>query len=372
MSAPSFDVAIVGGGLVGASLAFGLRSIGAKLLVLDDGGTASPSRANFGLVWVQGKGERFAPYAHWTVESARAWPKLADELRRETGIDAALVQNGGVHACLSSLELDARARYFDRLFGQPGAARYEVALLDRDALSHRLPGLGAEVAGGSFCPLDGHCNPLRLLRGLHAAMAKAGVVHRQGDRVIAVEPLATRFRIVTASGSIDAERVVLAAGLGNARLARGIGVEVPVRPNKGQVLVLERVQPLLPLALDTIRQTDEGTILVGDSQEERGDDATSLPVLGAMARRAIATFPALARLNVLRGWAALRVMTPDGAPIYHASDAHPGAFVVNAHSGVTLAAAHAYRLAPAIAEGTLPGPLAPYRATRFDDVRAVA
>jgi glycine/D-amino acid oxidase-like deaminating enzyme len=91
-----------------------------------------------------------------------------------------------------------------------------------------------------------------------------------------------------------------------------------------------------------------------------------------MSRRAIATFPALAQVRAVRACAALRVMSPDGAPIYQPSSAHPGAFVVNAHSGVTLAAAHAYLLAPALAEGVLPASLAPYRTARFDDVRTAA
>jgi glycine/D-amino acid oxidase-like deaminating enzyme len=72
-----------------------------------------------------------------------------------------------------------------------------------------------------------------------------------------------------------------------------------------------------------------------------------------MASRAMRMFPVLGRLNVVRTWAGVRVMTADGFPIYDQSEACPGAFVACCHSGVTLAATHALTLAPMIAAGRL-------------------
>ncbi|MEP7327981.1 MAG: FAD-binding oxidoreductase, partial [Betaproteobacteria bacterium] len=163
-----------------------------------------------------------------------------------------------------------------------------------------------------------------------------------------------------------------AAGLGNARLAPMVGLNAPVVPNKGHILVLERVQPFLSIPLETIRQTDEGTVMIGDAQQDRGLDATLDPaILTAMAQRAIRVFPQLRDVRVNRTWAALRVMSPDGYPIYAQSVTHPGAFLVTCHSGVTLAAAHAFDLAPAIALGQLPSTMHPFAIQRFD-VRAAA
>ena len=85
-----------------------------------------------------------------------------------------------------------------------------------------------------------------------------------------------------------------------------------------------------------------------------------------MAARAVRAFPALKSAHVNRAWAALRVMSPDGFPIYEQSPTHPGAFVANCHSGVTLAAVHAQVLAPAIAAGSLPPSLTPFSSRRFD------
>ena len=367
MSARSFEVAVVGGGLVGAALAFGLRGLGARLALLDEGDVAHrAARGNFGLIWVQGKGLGLPPYAAWTQRSAREWPRLAALLREETGIDVALRQPGGLHACLSPEELAARAQRMSQWAAQAGnEARVDV--LDRAAVAARLPGVGPDVAGGTFCALDGECNPLRLLRALHAGVACAGGAVLARHAVTRVEPAPGRFVLHTAHGAVECARVVLAAGLGTAKLAPMVGLDVPVAPNKGQVLVLERVRPFLPLPLETLRQTDDGAVLVGDAQQERGFDETLDPaVLAAMAARAVRVFPFLHDVRVVRAWAALRVLTPDGFPVYARSAAHPGAYAAACHSAVTLAAVHALALAPALAAGAWPAELQPFSPERFD------
>jgi glycine/D-amino acid oxidase-like deaminating enzyme len=117
-----------------------------------------------------------------------------------------------------------------------------------------------------------------------------------------------------------------------------------------------------------VRQTDEGTIQIGDSMEDCGyNDTTRTDVLAGIAARAIVCFPQLANLNIVRSWAALRVMSPDGFPIYQESKACPGAFVATCHSGVTLAAAHVLRVAPWIAGLSTPEDLHVFSGDRFLD-----
>jgi len=369
----SLDVAIVGGGLVGASIAFGLRERGLKIAMFDGGDRSHrASRGNFGLIWVQGKGAGLPAYGNWTQASAHLWPKLASDLAQATGVDVALSQPGGVHLCLSRRELDARAATMQALLAQPGFERYRIDILDRDALARRLPGIGPDVVGGSWSDLDGHCNPLRLVDALHVACARAGIAYRPGSDVRAVTPYRGAFALDTAGGIVRAARVVLAAGLGNARLAPMVGLSAPVAPNQGQIIALERVRPFLSVPVETVRQTDDGTVLVGDAQRDVGfDESLATDVLATMAARAVRMFPALAGVRVTRAWAALRVMSADGFPIYAASRSSPGAYVVTCHSGVTLAAVHAYRLADAIAADDWPADLDVYAPERFD-ARAAA
>jgi glycine/D-amino acid oxidase-like deaminating enzyme len=116
-----------------------------------------------------------------------------------------------------------------------------------------------------------------------------------------------------------------------------------------------------------VRQTDEGVVQIGDSHEDVGlDDGTSLATLSGLARRAVRCFPVLAQVNVVRTWGALRVLTPDGFPIYQASSDCPGAFVVTCHSGVTLASMHAGPLVTWIRGGAEPTHIRTFKSERFD------
>jgi len=363
----SYDVAVVGGGLVGTSLALGLARLGQRVAVLDEGdATRRASHANFALVWVQSKGLGLPPYSAWTIRSSDAWPEFARSLREETGLDVAFERPGGFHLALSERELEARADLLERLHGQPGMVAFPTEVLDRSRLEGTLEGLGPDVAGGSYCPLDGHCNSLRLHRALYIALARHGARYLPNHRVARLTHAAGEFTLATAAGAIRAGKVVIAAGNASAALAPMVGLDAPMRPNRGQIIVTERTRPFLRYPVVTIRQTDEGSVLIGDSQLEDSDpEALSINVSAFMAQRALRTFPRLAPPNVVRMWSGIRVMTRDGFPIYDQSATHPGAFLVTCHSGVTLTAVHATALAPMIAAGALAGSLAPFSAARF-------
>lgn len=363
-----FDVAVIGGGLVGAALAWGIAREHQRVVVLDEGDVAHrASRANFALIWVQSKGLGMPDYAAWTKRSSDAWQGLAQELKQATGIDVAFSRPGGFTLSLSEAELEARSLFLQRLHNQPNMVRYPYEILDRDALLKRLPRIGPEVVGASYCPLDGQCNSLRLLYAFHVGMRQLGAEYRASHVVHAIDYHNGVFYLRNSSTAVRAEKVVLAAGIGNARLAPMVGLKAPVRPQRGQVVVTERVEKFLDHPLVTIRQTDEGTVMLGDSQEEAGlDDNVGLGVASAIAGRAVRMFPLLKSLNVVRTWAGLRVMTQDGFPIYDESSSRPGAFLATCHSGVTLAAAHALVIAPMIAAGSLSADLDVFSARRFD------
>ena len=362
-----YDVAIVGGGLVGAAVAWGLARLGQKVAVLDEGDDAKrASRGNFALVWVQSKGLGMPEYAAWTVRSSAAWPALAEALQRETGIDVALQQPGGFHLALSEAELEARRQTLKRLHNQPRMIGYETSILGAAEVRRMLPEIGPDVVGGSYCPLDGHVNSQKLLRALHAGLASYGGDYLPGRRVNGIAARDGAFRLSTPGGELAAGKVVLAAGNANMNLAPMVGLSAPMVPERGQIIVTERVQPFLRHPIVTIRQTDEGTVMIGDSREEATDPGGMTGAINAtMAARAVRMLPLLARLNVVRTWSAIRVMTADGFPIYEQSRTAPGAFVVTCHSGVTLAANHALDIAPMIARGAIDPKLAAFSTGRF-------
>jgi glycine/D-amino acid oxidase-like deaminating enzyme len=359
------DVIVIGGGLVGTAVAYGLARTGADTVVLDQGDDAfRASRGNFGLVWVQGKGHDLPDYLRWTRSSATRWPAFAQALMEDSGVDVQLKQPGGFHMCFSDEELLERQSRLQTL--QDALGDYPFQMLDAAELKARLPLIGPSVIGASYTPQDGHVNPLKLLRALHTSAQAKGARFFGGVQVDRIDCAPGEFRVSAGNRRFIAPRIVLAAGLGNPGLAKQVGLHAPVAPNRGQVLVSERVRPFLEYPTINVRQTDEGTVQLGDSMEEVGfDDGTSTEVLAAIAKRGVSTFPLLRDVRLIRAWGALRVMSPDGFPIYQQSTAHPGAFVVTCHSGVTLAAAHALRIAPWVMGGAQPDELGVFAGERF-------
>ena len=365
MQARHFDLAVIGGGLVGGAIACGAARLGADVALLDEGDVAHrAARGNFGLVWVQGKGAGMPPYAHWTQLSARLWPELAAALADATGTEPQLEQPGGFLFCLSEAEFARREALVRRTHNESGDIG--TRMIGRDELRALVPGLGDAVVGASFCPADGHANPLLLLRALQDGFARAGGAYLPGHAVDRIVPLPSGFALECGARRVLCGRVVIAAGLGAARLAPMVGLDMPVRPLRGQIMVTERVRPFLHYATHIARQTREGTVMLGDSQEDVGfDTASTVPVMRQIAERNLRIFPALRDASLVRSWAALRVMSPDGFPIYEQSARHPGAWAATCHSGVTLAGAHALALAPAILAGVLPDALRPFSSARF-------
>ncbi|MBL0141655.1 MAG: FAD-dependent oxidoreductase [Betaproteobacteria bacterium] len=371
-AAGGYDAVVVGGGIVGSSIAFGLAERGLRVAVLDEGDRAlRAARTNFGLIWVQSKGDGLPAYMRWTRRSADQWPAFAQRLEAMSGVRTEYRKDGGLVYCLGEADFEARRLKVAQLRAQ--ADIYGTEMLERLALERVLPGvrLGESVSGASFCPHDGHCNPLQLLRALHAALKLAGVHYRADAPARSIVHRGSRFLVHTPQGIVEAGKVVLAAGHGIPALAGQIGLPAPIRAERGQILVTERFRPFLRLPGSGIRQTDDGTLLIGSSKEKTGlDDRTTVAVGGRMAARAIRILPELASARLNRTWGGIRILTPDNHPVYAESERCPGAFVAICHSGVTLAAAHATDFANAIADGQLGDFLNAFHPRRFDVPKA--
>lgn len=200
----------------------------------------------------------------------------------------------------------------------------------------------------------------------HRAVQREGG-HILRGKALRVSAQGPGFSIDSEAGSVTSGRVVLAAGLGSAALGAPLGLRAQLRPQRGQIVVTERTPRFMDPVCHNVRQTEDGTVMMGDSKEEVGFDTGTTPdVTRAILNRAVRCFPHLAQLRLVRTWGALRVMSPDGLPIYDTSAQHPGASLVTCHSGVTLAAAHSGEVAAAILEDRLTETYPAFSPSRFE------
>ncbi len=361
------DICVLGGGIVGLAIALGLLRNGHQVTLLDEGDIAlRASRGNFGLVWVQGKGDTLPEYAAISRQSAKLWGTLAERLQASTGIDIQLQQRGGLYVCLHEDELKKRQTMLMTM-QKAASGDYPFKTLDLAEVREFFPQIGPEVAGATWCPEDGHLNPLLYLRAMTEAFSQQGGILVTGNRVDKIIPQSIGFKVETKIHTVHCDKVVLTAGLGNRDLAPMVGLSAPVVPNRGQVLISERLDPFIHYPTGHVRQTAEGTVQIGDSKEDVGfDSGTTLDVMAKIAARARKMFPILDKARLVRAWGALRVMTPDGYPIYEQSTQYPGAYLVTCHSGVTLGALHEGPLADWISSGQTQLPLEVFHAKRFE------
>jgi glycine/D-amino acid oxidase-like deaminating enzyme len=364
------DVVIVGGGNIGSALAYGLAGMDLSVALLDQGDTAFRAAfGNFGLVWFQGKGLDMPRYAEWSLEATERWPAFAQRLEHDSAVRIDYHKPGGLMVCRSETDFEDRLQKLKMLASQSKSGRYDCEMIDRSALEKLMPRmkLGPAICGASFSPHDGHVNTLFLIRALHAAFRNYGGAYFPGQAVETIQHDGKRFRIQTRDILFDAAKVVLAAGVGIPALASQLGIEIPVRPQRGQIIVTERLRPVLPLPISGIRQTAEGSFMFGVTNEEVGlDTSVTFDGLKRIASKAIQVFPDLAGVRMQRCWAALRPLAPDQFPIYHHSRRCPGAYVLTSHSGVTLAPLYADTMARWIVDAIEPRGFESFSLRRFD------
>ena len=150
---------IIGGGIVGLSVAYGLLKHGHKIIVLDGADDDfRASRGNFGLVWIQGKGVDCVEYSQWSRRSARLWASFARELQYLTGFDLKLSQTGGMEYFTDASQLEDHIAKLSAL-RKASDGNYPFEVLDNAALKKQIPEIGPKVLGATYCTEDGHVNP---------------------------------------------------------------------------------------------------------------------------------------------------------------------------------------------------------------------
>ena len=377
------DVVVVGGGIVGAACAYYLCAAGLDVHLVERGFPASgTSRACDSLILLWDK----TPGAELTLGQASAtlWAELAETL----GFEFEYVRQGSILLAEGGEGMKAAQTTVETM--QAAGVRAEA--LDQPGLRSLEPHLAPDLAGGAFFPDDTQVDARRAtLALLSAAQEKGLILHTQAEVVAIRRKGDGRGRIsgvVTRRGEIVTETVVCAAGVWSNQVARLVGLDLPVRPRKGHILVTAKVPDLIrhPLLeggyVSTVQSAAEdlqvawvaemtasGTMLLGSSRQFVGfDRSVSLTVVQAIATRALRFLPALASVPVIRSYAGLRPWSPDHLPLIGPVEAVPGFYLATGHegAGICLAPITGRLIADWIAGAALPAVAAEVRPDRFD------
>jgi glycine/D-amino acid oxidase-like deaminating enzyme len=375
------DAVVIGAGIVGAACAHYLATAGLRVLVVDRGQIAGGTTgAGEGNILVSDK--QPGPELDLALLSNRLWRELGHVLgaRCELETKGALVVGAAAEA------LDALTALAERQRATGVDARFVPA----DELHTAEPHLAGGLAGGFLYPQDMQVQPmLAAALLLQHGRASGRVQVASGCLVHAIGRNAQgKVTVVrTKRGDISTGIVVNAAGTWAGEVSRLAGTEVPILPRRGFILVTEPLPMMIrhkvytaeyvanvassSEALETstvVEGTRAGTILIGASRERVGfDRTTDWSVVARLAAGAIAVFPFLAGVRLLRTYSGFRPYCPDHLPVIGPDARVPGLFQACGHegAGIGLSAATGFLISQAAAGEATSIPLEPFSPARF-------
>ncbi|GJE54137.1 MULTISPECIES: glycine oxidase ThiO [Methylobacterium] len=366
------DVVVVGGGLIGLSIAWRLAGTGRSVTVIErDTVGAGASLAATGMLAPAAEHEPgsdlLLPLA---LDSLRRWPAFRDALQQASGVGIDYREEGTLVLAIGRDEVE-RLRFRHDLQRRSGVA---AEWLSGPQVRTREPLLRPNVTAGIFCPRDAQVDPRLVMQALVRACDAAGVGIVEG---LAVDHVAYRGErtsgIVTSQGSIAADTVILATGAwsGQGGLLPN-GLILPVRPIKGQSLALKTTKRTGTLAhmvwTEQIHMAPkgDGSLIVGATVEDCGfRDGVTAGGLFALLEGARQVLPGVEEMEVEAVWSGFRPTSDDDAPIV---DALPNGLVIatgHHRNGYLLAPATADAVVDLVETGTLPDVCRGFGLARF-------
>jgi sarcosine oxidase subunit beta len=331
------EIAIVGAGVIGCSVAFQLGRMGQRGVRLLERervpGAGSTSKANGGI--------RAQFTTEVNVAMSLASMEILDGLEGEIGEPSVYRKAGYLFVTGNPVKLEAM-RTSAAWQRERGVA---VEVLDEAAVRARAPWLAGRIAGGTFGARDGFIDPGGLCNFFLREATRSGVEIRYGAEVTAIERTAGRFRLQTGAGEITARAVVNAAGPWAQQVAKLLGVDLPVVPIRRHLLMsgpCPALPPLIPMTIDAdtgvlVRREGERILIAYSNPDEPPgfnlafDRDFGERIAGPLEER----FPAVsdAGIDLRRSWSGLYEVTPDHHSVLGPVPGIPGFFLANGFSG---------------------------------------
>jgi sarcosine oxidase subunit beta len=341
------DVVVIGAGVIGSSIAYQLSKRKIKVVLLEKGElVAGSSGACGGAIFLQSK----SPGVHLklALESARGFYHLEEEL----GSDIEYKNNGGMIIVENNEERETLKQMVENQ-RKMGLA---VSLLDQKQARELEPCLKTDILASTFSPLDAQVNPIALTFALINAARRLGTKLYADTKAVGIGQNSQRINTVkTNKGEIETEIVVNAAGVHAPEIGEMLGLRIPIKPRRGQLLVTETVAPIISRCLlsaqyicakfdpdlaetggggISIEQLSKGNLLIGSTREFVGfDKNTTYEGIKYITRHVARIIPKIKDIHIIRAFAGLRPYTPDGLPILGRTDAVDGFIMAAGHEG---------------------------------------
>lgn len=382
-----YDVIVVGGGIIGCSVAWQLSKLEKRVLVLERTDVASGSAgATDGFVGCYTK--KPGPQLDLAVQSIEMFKTLNEELGMdvEYGLEA-----GGMQPVEDKEQWDMLSAMAE----EQRKSGVDIRMISADEARKIEPNLSPDIYGALYSPTGGKVNPLALTVAFSRAAKRLGAEIMTNTEVTGFIIEDGRAKgVVTDKGEFRAEAIVNACGSWAGKVAELAGLDLPIKPRKGQLAVTEPIgyymSPTIqcarynvikfhPEAIQdetvlrlgsslNIAQTAEGGLIIGGTREFVGfQGENTLEAIETMMGRVLRFFPGLKNLNVIRFFSGFRPYTPDGMPLLGEVKTLPGFYMAAGHEGdgIALSPITGKLMAELIVSGTCSHDIGHFSPNRF-------
>ena len=343
----SAEVIIIGSGVIGNAAAYYLSKKGHSVIVLDksdnigDGG----STRNGGGVRQSGRDKRELPLAMYGIKNL--WPNLSKEL----GVEVEYYQEGNLRLG----KTEDHIKILTNLANNAKGCGLDVRMISGHEAREINPYLSKEVIGASWCPTDGHANPLTTTLGYYSRARQMGARFITGEEVVEIKKVKGKARqVVTKNNVYEGEYIILAAGYESRKLAATVGIDVPMNKVLLEVLVTEAQPPMFYQMLGTAtadfygHQSKHGSFVFGGSSgyeafnKDNGKPVTSSITAPCICRGIMKYFPVLKDAKIVRTWAGWIDDSVDHVPVISFVEEVSGLILACAFSG------HGFGISPTV------------------------